>query len=103
MDLLITLIGNAAVDPVFRKKLLANPVDVSDHYGFHFTKSDFELMKIMFDRLSNPEKDQFEKAFLALEELLYKKIPSKIGCQTRPCFMSISPPAELRADWPKVA
>jgi len=100
MDVLITLIGNAVVDPIFRAKFLALPVDTADHYGFRLTKADFELMRITFEDLGS-EKPEFEQAFQTLEDLVYNRIETKIGCQSRPCFMSISPPPDLRADWPK--
>jgi len=48
METLVTLIGNAAVDPFFRRRLLDNPVDIVDAYGFRFTKGDFEVMKALF-------------------------------------------------------
>jgi len=101
MDSLITLIGNAVVDPIFRGKFLARPVDTTDHYGFRLTKADFELMRTVFEDLGDPDKLEFEEAFLTLENLVYGRIERKIGCQSRPCFMSISPPPDLRADWPK--
>ncbi len=36
-DLLITLIGNAAVDPGFRELFLKNPLETADDYGFRLT------------------------------------------------------------------
>lgn len=95
MELLVTLIGNAAVDHFFRNRFLANPVDTVDKYGFRLTKGDFEIMETMFANLKPKEKDELEQAFFVLENLLYKKLdseePSICG---HPCKMSIFPPGE---------
>jgi hypothetical protein len=95
MDLLITLIGNAAVDPFFRKRFLDNPVEISDYYGFRLTKGDFEMMNTMFADLSPTEKTALNNAFVALEKLLYKNLDldEKNICG-HPCRMSIFPPPE---------
>lgn len=98
MDLLITVIGNAAVDPNFRKRFLDNPVDTIDHYGIHLTKGDFELMQTVFGNLGE-ERDEMERGFLALEKLLYAKLP----CPQKPCLWSIFPPPEFRAEYRKTA
>jgi hypothetical protein len=99
MDLLITLIGNAAVDPKFRKRFLDNPVDIADHYRFRLTKGEFEIMQAMFGNLTPAEKKQLEEAFSLLEKKLYAKLRN---C-TPPCFMSIYPPPEFRAKTVKAA
>lgn len=98
MDLLITLIGNAAVDPLFRKRFLDNPIDIVDHYRFRLTKGDFELLQTMFTNLTPQEKQKFEEMFSALEEILY----AKINC-VHPCRMSLYPPPELRPVMTKAA
>lgn len=95
MELLVTLIGNAAVDHFFRKRFLDNPVDTVDEYGFRLTKADFEIMETMFAELKPKEKEDLEQAFVALENLLYKKLDSeKSAICGRPCSMSIYPPGE---------
>ena len=98
MDLLITLIGNAAVDPIFRKKFLEDPTDIMDHYGFRLTKGEFEMMQTVFVDITAEEKQQMEKAFAILEDKLY----ANVRCQP-PCKWSLYPPPEFRKDWPKAA
>jgi hypothetical protein len=95
MELLVTLIGNAAVDPFFRKRFLDSPVDTVDEYGFRLTKGDFEIMEAMFANLTATEKADVERAFVTLENWLYRKLESKeiLKCG-RPCLMSIYPPGE---------
>ena len=94
MECLITLIGNAVVDPNFRKMFLQNPVDTIDHYGFRLTKSDYHLMLQVFGNLTASEQEELEEKFLVLEAVLYVKI--KPPC-TPPCFWSIAPPPEFRS------
>jgi hypothetical protein len=104
MELLVTLIGNAAVDPFFRKRFLDNPVDTADEYGFRLTKGEFEMMKTVFADLTQTEKNALQEAFVALETLLYKQLDRT--CPTRPCLWSIFPPPEpreLRKEREKVA
>jgi len=103
MDLLITLVGNAAVDPGFRKLFLEDPLGTADKYGFRMTKGDFEIMKTVFTKLNHEEKERMEKAFHALEHELYRNleisatpapvVPPK-KCM-KPCGWSIYPPREL--------
>jgi hypothetical protein len=102
MDLLITLIGNAAVDPGFRKLFLDNPLETADYYGFRMTKGDFQIMTAMFAKLSNEERAALEAAFTAVEVLLYAKVddaalapPFKKAPCTKPCSLSLYPPREL--------
>jgi hypothetical protein len=107
MDLLITLIGNAAVDPIFRKRFLANPIDTADEYGFRFTKGDFEMMSDVFAGLTPEEKQDLELAFKGVQDLLYKNIQvaQQRVCHP-PCAWSIYPPPEpheLRKEWQKAA
>jgi len=95
MELLVTLIGNAAVDPFFRKRFLDNPVDTVDEYGFRLTKGDFEMMKAMFTDLTPTEKADVDRAFVTLENWLYKKLDAhEILTCGRPCYLSIYPPGE---------
>ena len=94
MDLLVTLIGNAAVDPFFRKRFLDNPVDTADEYGFRLTKGEFEMMKTVFADLTQTEKNALQEAFVALENLLYKQLDRVCP---RPCAWSIFPPPEPHA------
>jgi hypothetical protein len=102
MDLLVTLIGNAAVDPFFRKRFLDNPVDTADEYGFRLTKGEFEMMKTVFADLTPTDKNTLQQAFAALEDLLYEKL----RVCPRPCALSIFPPPEpheLRKEREKIA
>jgi hypothetical protein len=92
MELLVTLIGNAVVDPFFRKRFLDNPVDTVDEYGFRLTKGDFEMMKAMFADLTPTQKTEAGRLFVTLEDWLYNRIDSK-ECG-HPCRMSIYPPGE---------
>lgn len=94
METLITLIGNAAVDPFFRKRLLDNPVDLVDAYGFRFTKGDFEMMKAIFADLEENEKEEMNGAFNKLEGLLYKNLEGMSWICGHPCNMSIYPPGQ---------
>ena len=103
MDLLITLIGNAAVDPGFRELFLDNPLGTADEYGFRLTKGDFQIMTAMFTRMNDEERARVEDAFKALENILYSKMesaalaappPKRPPC-TRPCSLSIYPPPGL--------
>jgi hypothetical protein len=99
MDLLVSLIGNAAVDPNFRKRFLDNPVDIADRYRFQLTKGEFEIMQTIFGDLTPAEKNQLDEVFSVLEEKLYAKLDR---C-THPCKMSIYPPPEFRSDLAKAA
>jgi hypothetical protein len=100
MEMLVTLIGNAAVDPNFRKRFLENPVDTIDHYCFHLTKGEFELMLNVFADLTAMQREELDHAFGALENVLYSRI---IKTCPAPCFWSIYPPAEFRVPVKKVA
>jgi len=94
MSLLITLIGNAAVDPIFRKRFLANPLAVADAYGFHLTKGEVDLLQRVF---TDEMKDTFEGDFGRLEQTLYKNLLVK--CRKPPCAWSLYPPPEFRPDY----
>jgi hypothetical protein len=102
MDLLITLIGNAAVDPGFRELFLKNPLETADDYGFRLTKGDFQIMTAMFTNLNDDERTSLEEAFETLENLLYGKMesaalapPIRKGPCTKPCTLSLYPPRVL--------
>jgi hypothetical protein len=90
MELLITLIGDAAVDPNFRDEFLENPAGTIDKYGFRLTKCDYELMMMMFTKLSVKQKTELAEAFTALQNKLYAPLEQKsIGPCRPPCFMSM--------------
>ncbi|HET7208447.1 MAG TPA: hypothetical protein VFI95_17855 [Terriglobales bacterium] len=79
MDSLVSVIGNAAVDPVFREELLKHPVKATDDWGFRLTKGDIMLLKLMFHTDLVPElKQQLEK----LGKTLYTKVELAAGPQT---------------------
>ncbi len=103
MEFLITLIGNAVVDPLFRERFLNDPVETADQYGFRLTKGEFDMMRTVFAKLETNEKDDLEQVFFALEEVLYNNLwtrAQKVGllhdpkCPTRPCLWSVFPPPE---------
>jgi len=106
MNFLVTLIGNAAVDPNFRKWFLDDPVQTAEVYGFRFTKGDFQMMEAVFVGLTPAEKTEMEAAFKNLQDKLYAKIEAKVEfymasaleriqpCHP-PCAWSIYPPPEL--------
>jgi len=111
MELLITLIGNAVVDPIFRERFLKNPDKTLDEYGFRLTKGEFEMMKAVFGNLTQQKekKDALERAFLALQNIVHEHL-SKAELTRRPCnppcFWSIYPPGqprEYRDEWEKKA
>lgn len=102
MDLLITLIGNAAMDPGFRELFLNDPLGTADKYGFRLTKGDFETMTAMFINMNDEKKRRAEAAFKVLEDLLYGQldpdtatIPIPPRRCTRPCSLTIYPPPEI--------
>lgn len=101
MDLLITLIGNAVADPVFRARFLENPIDIVEHYRFRLTKGEHEMLEAVFVGLTPKEKEEFEGAFLALQNIVYAKLATKEPC-TPPCKLSLFPPPELRTTQPKL-
>jgi hypothetical protein len=95
MDLVITLIGNAAVHPKFREIFLNDPIGTADKYGFRLTKGDFEIMSTVFANLKEEERGRMEQAFKDLEEELYMKL--KPTCM-KPCKWSLEPPPALREE-----
>ena len=90
MDFLITLIGNAVVDPNFREMFLTDPDQTINRYRFCLTKGDYELMMRVFTNLNDKEKTDMRKAFAVLEDQLYIRVQP---C-TKPCFWSIHLPEE---------
>jgi hypothetical protein len=92
MDFLLTVIGNAAVDPIFREDLLLNPRRTIDEWGFRLTKGELEMLKAMFGN----RQAELERTFKALEDVLYKNLDElKLGRCDRPCRMSLSRPDPL--------
>jgi hypothetical protein len=92
MDYLLTVIGNAAVDPIFREDLLLNPRETIDAWGLRLTKGEVELMEEMF----GSNQDLLEERFEALEEVLYGNLNQpEVGKCDKPCRMSISQPIPL--------
>jgi len=92
MDFLVTVIGNAAVDPIFRKQFLADPRKAIDRWGFRLTKGDVEMMEAMF----GSEQKILEERFKELEDILYDNLNRKIFMCDRPCRMSVSHPDVLK-------
>jgi hypothetical protein len=92
MDLLVTVIGNAAVDPVFREELLANPRAAIDLWGFRLTKGEVELLDAMFTHRQTELNERFE----ALENVLYENLRGVIYACDKPCHMSVSRPLALK-------
>ena len=115
MEFLITLIGNAAVDPIFREHFLKDPVNTVDEYGFRLTKGEFLMMKTVFAGLTPTETAALDQAFLSLENILYQnlwtrtpkaELPAKTTLCQKPCHWSVFPPGEpheLRKEWEEKA
>ena len=102
MDLLVTLIGNAAVHPGFRTLFLENPEEIAEAYGFRLTKGDHEIMTAVFANLGAEDKQKLAQAFEALEIEVYKRLqPENVAvvqpkrCM-KPCGLSLWPPREIR-------
>jgi hypothetical protein len=109
MDLLIAVVGNAVVDPVFRKKLLDDPVQALDDWGFRLTKREVELLEEMFAQLG-ARKEELAEKFECLGKALYRNIDQaaerKVApiCPKRTCPMSVYPQLpELRNELRKFA
>jgi hypothetical protein len=109
MDLLIAVIGNAVVDPVFRTKLLDDPVQALDDWGFRLTKREVALLEEMFAQLGAKKKDLAER-FESLGKALYQNIDEaakrKVApiCPKKNCLMSVYPRLpELRSELRKFA
>lgn len=94
MDLLITLIGNAAVDPIFRKRFLAEPLETADAYGFRLTKGEVDLLQQVFTK---SQRSELERSFEALEKVLYLNVGG--GCKKPPCAWTTYPPPQFRKDY----
>jgi hypothetical protein len=90
MDLLVTVIGNAVVDPLFREELLANPRAAIDTWGFRLTKGEVEIMEAMF----SSHQTVLREKFLGLEEALYKNL--EIFACDKPCRMAVSRPVAFK-------
>ncbi len=109
MELLITLIGNAAVDPNFRERFLAKPDDTIEKYGFRLTKADHEMMMDVFGDLTDTQRKELDQVFSTLQDKLYARVNAKtksmlevMGRCTPPCHWSIYPPASLMTELKKV-
>ena len=109
MDLLVTLIGNAAVHPGFRTLFLENPDRMAEAYGFRLTKGDHEILTTVFANLEGDDLNRLVAAFEALEIEIYKRlqpenlslVPSDSAAVLppkkcmKPCSLSIWPPPEI--------
>lgn len=94
MELLITLIGNAAVDPDFRERWLNDPLKIAHEYGFRLTKGEVELMNMIF----TPDlKNELNKSFETLQNSLYKNLITQKVCPKPPCRLSLFPPRSYTA------
>jgi hypothetical protein len=93
MNLMITLIGNAVVDSIFRHKFLADPLGTADAYGFQLTKGEVKVLAKVF---TNEAQEALERDFQKLEETLW---PVGQPCKKPPCAWSLYPPPEYRADY----
>ena len=92
MDFLVTVIGNAAVDPDFREDLLRNARETIDAWGLRLTKGEVEMMNAMF----GSRKEELGAIFKALEDVLYANLDKvKEARCDKPCRMSISQPIPL--------
>ncbi len=92
MNLIITLIGNAAVDYNFRHALRKDPDGTMTAWGFRLTKGEYQMFKAVFEHFD----DQLESAFKNLEDQLYMKLDQSrvlMPCQ-RPCDWSLIPPED---------
>lgn len=107
MNLLVTVIGNAVVDPVFRQLLLEKPAETIDRWGFRLTKGESALVEAMFHKELT---DDLRRHFKALEDTLYKKVmeskevPQDLGrCPFKKCMCSLEYPLELREELKQAA
>ena len=93
MDFLLTVIGNAVVDPEFRKQLLADPRSTIDRWGLRLIKGDVELMEAIFKLPKEELRVELDKKFKVVENAVYHNIAKhpEYMCK-KPCRMSISPP-----------
>ncbi len=92
MDLLITVIGNAVLDSVFREHLLKDPIEALDNWGFRLTKHETGTLRGMVAG----DKEELKSKFKALEELLYNDFERaatlvEVICPKKRCFPSVYP------------
>jgi uncharacterized Fe-S radical SAM superfamily protein PflX len=68
---LIAIIGNAVLDPDFRRELLSNPVATAENYGFQITNGEAqELEKLRINRnLASGLSEQMEVVQNTLEKV----------------------------------
>ena len=81
---LVTLIGNAVVDPAFRRAFLADPTATINLYGVRMSKGEFDLMNTVF---GSANASSLESVFYQLQQALY----SRSGCNNPPCLWAIFP------------
>lgn len=105
MDFLVSVIGNAVVDPIFRRELLKNPADAIDEWGFRLTKGESAMLQTMFHKDLRKE---LEKQLDVLENILYRKVESPdkltalgpgvplLPCPFRKCACSLELPKKFR-------
>ncbi len=95
---LLVIIGNAAVDPIFRAALFKDSLAIARRYGFQLTKFEARVLKKVF-RSENAAK--LELAFKALQDALHSSLPLNrdcnivLMCKRPPCYLSMAAP-----DWP---
>ena len=103
MDLLITVIGNAVMDPAFASKLLADPMKAMDDWHFRLTKYETGMLTQMCANLNAKQKQDLETKFESLHTTLYKNrdeattmrgLDVDVLCPTRRCTVSVYPPEE---------
>ena len=110
MDLLITVIGNAVLDPVFRARLLEDPLQALDDWRFRLTNSEFAMLQDMFSKLSQQQKGDLKDKLHSLGTMLYQNREGatdrnvEMPCPTRRCVASVYPCLpELRVDLKEIA
>lgn len=68
---LIAIIGNAVLDPDFRRELLSNPVAAAEDYGFQLTKGEAEELEKLRsnENLTGKLSEQMEEVRNTLEKV----------------------------------
>jgi hypothetical protein len=97
MELLITVIGNAVLDPLFLKRLVEEPLKAIDEWDFHLTKGEINRLQEMFAGLSEEKRKQLTGKFSELGDILYANAdkgprePIILMCPTRRCTSAVYP------------
>jgi hypothetical protein len=97
MDLLITVIGNAVLDPLFLKRLVEEPLKAIDEWDFHLTKGEINRLQEMFAGLSEDERNELTEEFSKLGDTLYANVdkspraPIILMCPTKRCTSAVYP------------